>query len=152
MRRTAFTTLALLASFAAAGPDALANRVLIGARPQNLADFTPAARGTRDPVARFAAVIAAADFSHRASIEQAHRRLESEIDAEIQHRVASGAKLSRFELRELTDARAMLRSSLATMMAATEDTWERSRRQAQITLETLRLAYFALQPQQLAIR
>ena len=152
MRRIGFITFALLASLAAGSGNALANRTLIGARPQNLADFIPKVPGTRDPVARFAAVIAAADFAHRAAIEQAHRRLESEIDAEIQHRVASGAKLSRFELRELTDARAMLRSSLATMMSATEDTWERSRRQAQLTLETLRLAYFALQPQQLAIR
>jgi hypothetical protein len=151
MHRIRFCLL-VLAAILAASTEVVASRSIVNAMPANLADLDPARPKRRDPVARFAAIIAATDYAHRLELEEAHRRLESEIDAEIEHRRASGARMSRFDLRELGDARAMLRSSLATMMGASEDSWERARRQTQLTLDALRTAYSALYPHQLAMR
>lgn len=152
MRWPSYTTLVLCAALAGAAADLSAARATVGSAPANLVDFTPTVPGQRDPVGRFAAVFSSADFAHRDLLQEAHARLESEIDAEIEHRRASGARLSKLELKELSNARAMLRSSLATLMVTTEDSWDRARRQAQMTLEAVRIAYSALHPQQLAAR
>lgn len=141
-----------LAALAFATADAAAARSLASARAENLAEARPVRAGIRDPIARFTDAMHRADFAHREAVQQAHARLESDIDAEIEHRRASGARLSKIELQELADARAMLRSSVTTLLATTEDSWDKARRQAEMTLEAVRIAYFALQPQQLAMR